>query len=205
VNRIERHERDVAPGRRSGIVGALFLGAVLLGLGACARSAAAPTNAAASVTSTVASRLRAPVSRTGMLIRKPPSEVFRAFVDPDVTTKFWFTMSSGKLAKGAKVRWDWEMHGVSADLVVEELEENRRLVISWGDGTTVEFLFMPFEGHTYVQITERGFSGTDDEKVARAMDSVGGYSFVLANLKAFLEHNTVLTTVADGKPKGLHL
>ena len=34
---------------------------------------------------------RAPVMRTGMLIRKPPADVFEAFVDPNITTKFWFT------------------------------------------------------------------------------------------------------------------
>ena len=38
-----------------------------------------------------------PKSKTGMLIRKPVAEVFEAFVDPDITTKFWFTKSSGRL------------------------------------------------------------------------------------------------------------
>jgi uncharacterized protein YndB with AHSA1/START domain len=38
---------------------------------------------------------QAPVAKTGMLIRKPVAEVFEAFLDPDVTTKFWFTKSSG--------------------------------------------------------------------------------------------------------------
>jgi catechol 2,3-dioxygenase-like lactoylglutathione lyase family enzyme len=32
-----------------------------------------------------------------MLIRKPAAEVFEAFVDPDVTTHFWFTKGSGRL------------------------------------------------------------------------------------------------------------
>ena len=38
-----------------------------------------------------------PVMNTGMLIRKPVADVFEAFIDPDVTTKFWFTKSSGRL------------------------------------------------------------------------------------------------------------
>ena len=48
---------------------------------------------------------RVPVTKTGMLIRKPVDQVFEAFVNPDITTKFWFTRSSGKLAPGAKVEW----------------------------------------------------------------------------------------------------
>ena len=35
-----------------------------------------------------------------MLIRRPVGEVFAAFVDPDVTTKVWFTKSSGRLEAG---------------------------------------------------------------------------------------------------------
>lgn len=34
-----------------------------------------------------------PVAKTGMLIRKPVAEVFEAFIDPNITTKFWFTRS----------------------------------------------------------------------------------------------------------------
>ena len=44
-----------------------------------------------------------------MLIRKPIAQVFEAFVNPEITTKFWFTKSSGRLALGKKVRWDWEI------------------------------------------------------------------------------------------------
>ena len=47
-----------------------------------------------------------------MLILRPISEVFEAFVNPEITTKFWFTRSSGRLELGKKVRWDWEMFGV---------------------------------------------------------------------------------------------
>jgi uncharacterized protein YndB with AHSA1/START domain len=32
-----------------------------------------------------------PTTKTGMLIRRPADEVFEAFIDPEVTTKFWFT------------------------------------------------------------------------------------------------------------------
>ena len=41
-----------------------------------------------------------PIARTGMLIRRPVADVFEAFINPDVTTRFWFTGSSGRLEAG---------------------------------------------------------------------------------------------------------
>ncbi len=40
---------------------------------------------------------------TQMMIRKPVAEVFRAFIDPTITTKFWFTKSSASLEEGKTV------------------------------------------------------------------------------------------------------
>ncbi|KAF0818165.1 Ligand-binding SRPBCC domain protein family [Bacillus sp. ZZV12-4809] len=55
-------------------------------------------------------------SKVEMLIRKPVHEVFEAFIDPSITTKFWFTKSSGRLEEGKRFRWDWKMYGVSKRL-----------------------------------------------------------------------------------------
>ena len=49
-------------------------------------------------------------------------------------------------------------------------------------------------------ITASGFDGTDDQKVARAVDSMGGFSFALAACKAWLEHGVELNIVADHSP-----
>ena len=144
-----------------------------------------------------------PVAKVEMLIRRPVAEVFEAFVDPAVTTKFWFTKSSGRLEEGKEVRWDWEMYGASAQVIVKAVEENRRIFIEWGGGgkfTRVEWLFTPREDGTFVTITNEGFSGTADEIVAQAMDSVGGFTIVLAELKAFLEHDVTLNLVSDKSP-----
>lgn len=143
-----------------------------------------------------------PVSRTQMLIRKPVSEVFAAFVDPEVTTRFWFTKSSGRLEEGKDVRWDWEMYGASASVSVKAVDLNERILAEWGDPPrTVEWLFDPRgDNATLVTISERGFAGSDDEVVAQAIDSMGGFTMVLASLKALLEHGVVLSLVADHRP-----
>lgn len=149
-----------------------------------------------------------PSVKAGMLIRRPPMEVFQAFVDPAVTTRFWFTTSSGKLTQGAKVRWDWETYGVSTTVSVTAVEEDSRIVFDWNDDnpTTVEMRFIPWEHDTtYVQVTETGLSGDGDEIVAYTTGSAEGFSMVLCALKALLEHDVVLTAVVDHLPKGLEL
>jgi len=134
-----------------------------------------------------------------MLIRKPVSEVFEAFVDPAVTSKFWFTRGSGRLKEGEVVTWHWEMYGVSAEVEVKSIERNRRILIAWP--TSVEWIFSPRSDETtFVSIKVSGFVGSGDEKVAQAIDSMGGFSYALAGCKAFLEHGVQLNLSADHNP-----
>lgn len=148
-----------------------------------------------------------PVAETAMLIRKPVAAVFAAFVDPALTTRFWFTRSSGPLTPGARVRWDWEMYGVGTDVTVNAVEQDRRLVIEWdgyGGRTTVvwRFIAQP-DGTTFVTITESGFAGDGDALARQALDAVGGFTLVLAGAKALLEHGIALNLVGDRHPAGL--
>jgi uncharacterized protein YndB with AHSA1/START domain len=148
-----------------------------------------------------------PVMKTGMLIRRPVAEVFEAFINPEFTTKFWFTKSSGRLQEGKQVQWEWEMYDISVPVNVKTIEPNQRIVITWpGDSslTTVEWEFAPqADGTTFVSITESGFTGSGDELVKQVADSTQGFTLVLAGLKAYLEHNLRLNLVADRYPKGI--
>jgi len=148
-----------------------------------------------------------PITKTGMLIRKPVADAFEAFVNPDITTKFWFTRSSGRLEAGKQVQWDWEMYAVSVPVTVKAIEPNKRIVIEWPgykSPTTVDWMFEPQEdGTTFVSITEAGFTGDGDELVKQVTDSTQGFTLVLAGLKALLEHDVRLNLVADRYPKGL--
>lgn len=139
-----------------------------------------------------------------MLVRKPAAEVFEAMVNPDITTRFWFTRSSGRLAPGSTVRWDWETFGVSDVLTVREFEQDARLLIAWeSDPTLVEWRFEPRgAGATLVMVSCRGFPGGCDEVLPQAVDSKGGYTIVLAGLKAWLEHGIALDLVRDQFPDG---
>jgi GNAT superfamily N-acetyltransferase/uncharacterized protein YndB with AHSA1/START domain len=148
-----------------------------------------------------------PVMQTGMLIRRPAAEVYNAFVNPDVTTKFWFTRSSGPLTLGTAVQWEWEMYGIAIPVTAKVLEPDRRIVIEWpgyGGRTTVEWTFHERpDGATFVSISESGFSGTGDELVQQVTGSTGGFSLVLAGLKALFEHGLRLNLIQDRFPDGL--
>lgn len=143
----------------------------------------------------------APVAKAEFVIRKPVADVFDAFVNPDVTTKFWIKKSTGPLEEGATVRWFFT-DDISAGVRVLAIEENKRIEFEWGDepqdSSTVEWLFEPrSEDATYVNVTCKGFSGDGDTIVAQALDTTSGFSIVLTAAKAYLEHGVQLNIVAD--------
>lgn len=147
-----------------------------------------------------------PVVKLQMLFRVPVERVFEAFVDPDITTRFWFTHGSGRLTAGQDVIWEWRMYGVSTRVHVRELEENRRIAMEWGDDgkrSTVEWTFeVRPNGTSLVDVTNHGFTGTTNEVVSEAIDSSSGFSLVLANAKAWLEHGIDLKLIHDRFPDG---
>ena len=148
-----------------------------------------------------------PVAKSEMLIRKPVAEVFEAFVNPEMTTRFWFTKSTGRVEAGKHLTWTWEMYDISVQVNVKEIEAGKRILIEWGNYgsmTTVEWVFTPYENDTtYVSITNSGFQGDGDKVVRDSLDSKGGFTWVLAGLKALLEHDLELNAIADAFPKGL--
>lgn len=148
-----------------------------------------------------------PTTNSAMLIRKPAAEVFEAFVNPEITTKFWFTKGSGRLEVGKQAQWEWEMYGISIPVTAKAVEPNERIVIEWPgykNPTTVEWRFEPYEeGTTFVRITESGFTGDGEELVKQVTGSTQGFTLVLAGAKALLEHGIQLNLVADRYPKGI--
>jgi len=151
---------------------------------------------------------KAPATRAVMMIRRPVAEVFDAFVDPAITTRFWFSASSGRLEEGARVRWDWSWYDVSADVRVLAFERDAHLSIEWGDETSRTVATWTFTAlspdRTFVRIDETGYAGDDDAMVAQALDSTGGFHLVLAGAKAWLEHGVQLGLVPDHLPDDAH-
>lgn len=140
--------------------------------------------------------IQPPVARVTMLIRKPVADVYKAFVDASITTKFWFNRSSGSLVPGKTVTWHWDHYGASADVSVKALETNKRILIEWP--SPVEWVFTAMTADTtFVSITASGFSGDDDAQVSQALDSTEGFNLVIAACKALLEHGVLLNLISD--------
>lgn len=147
-----------------------------------------------------------PIATTAMLIRKPVAEVFEAFVNPAITSNFWFTKGSDRLQAGKQIRWDWEMYNHSEQITVRVIEVNKRILIEWdsyGTLTPVEWAFTsPSDNTTFVSITNTGFGGDGDSVVKQCLDITEGFALVLAGAKAYLEYNIKLNLIADRYPEG---
>jgi uncharacterized protein YndB with AHSA1/START domain len=148
----------------------------------------------------------APVAKAEMLIRKPVGDVFQAFVDPAITSKFWFSDGDGTLETGKQVTWTWKMYNFSVKVHTKAVEKNKRILVEWavaGAPTTIEWRFEELAEGTFVSITNTGFRGEAEKVVQEAIDSTEGFAFVLAGAKALLEHNVRLNLVPDRFPQGL--
>ncbi len=135
-------------------------------------------------------------TKVSLLIRKPVNEVFQAFINPEISTRFWFSKSSGKLVQGEKVTWEWEMYGVTDEVVVEEIVPNERIHIQAQNLRETIFRFEPFsDTETIVEIENGEF-----ETVEEIIDTTEGYTLVLSGLKAVLEHDLDLHLIEDKHP-----
>lgn len=137
-----------------------------------------------------------------MLIRKPIENVFEAFINPDVTTNFWFTKSTGKLEEGKTVTWEWEMYGVKSVVKVNQVISGQLIRTEWGEpSTNVDYEFTTMENGTLVVIKSYGFSQTGDDLLKVINDNTGGFTTVLDGCKAYLEHGINLNLIQDKFPK----
>jgi uncharacterized protein YndB with AHSA1/START domain len=144
-------------------------------------------------------------AKAEMLIRKPVEEVFEAIINPEITTKFWFTKASGRLDENKKVEWVWEMYNHSVPVYVKSIQPQKKIIIDWGndeDLSTVEWTFKKINNNeTFLSIVNSGFKGAGDKIISQVRDSTEGFTIVLAGLKAWLEYGIRLNLVADRFPQ----
>jgi len=136
-----------------------------------------------------------------MLIRKPIDKVFEAFINPEVTTNFWFTKSTGKLEEGKTITWEWEMYGAKSEVKVLQIIPNQLIKTEWGlFSNNVDYEFKEMEKGTLVIIKSYGYSETGDELLSVINDNTGGFTTVLDGCKAYLEQGINLRLIEDKFP-----
>lgn len=139
-------------------------------------------------------------AKAELLIRKPIAEVFNAFIDPVHISKFWFDKSTGPLCENASIEWHWTMYNFSIPVTVNEFKTNERIVMTWGEeeSETLEWVFIERSDETtYVRLINKDFTGSDEDKLVKALDSTGGFNLMIAAAKAYLEHDIQLNVVED--------
>ncbi|WP_175622296.1 SRPBCC family protein [Chryseobacterium schmidteae] len=137
-----------------------------------------------------------------MLIRKPIQEVFEAFINPEITTNFWFTKSTGKLEEGKTIIWEWEMYNAKSEVKTLQIIPNQLIKTEWGlFSNNVDYEFKEMEKGTLVIIKSYGYSETGDELLSVINDNTGGFTTVLDGCKAYLEHGINLKLIEDKFPQ----
>jgi uncharacterized protein YndB with AHSA1/START domain len=137
-----------------------------------------------------------PVVRATMLIRRPPGEVFAAFVNPQILRKFWLRDASGPLGPGARVEWHFMVAGASARVVVTGFEAPRRIGFNWPGNMHVELTFDAFnDGATRLAAEVSGFGSGD--VLTQATNVVEGFAIVFCDLKTLLESGASANLVRD--------
>ena len=140
--------------------------------------------------------MTANVVHATMLIRRPPGEVFAAFVNPQTLRKFWLRDASGPLGPKARVEWHFMVAGASASVVVTAFESPRRIAFTWDGQMQVELTFEPFvDGGTRLAVA---VSGLDSKQLlSQATNVVEGFSIVFCDLKTLLEKGESANLVRD--------
>lgn len=142
-------------------------------------------------------------ARAEMLIRKPMDVVFEAIVNPEITTQIWFTKSSGRLEAGKEVVWEWEMYNHTVKVQVLEVISGKYIKLDWGNyeqPSTVEWHFKTMKDGTFVSVVNTIEQADPEKRIAEVRDATEGFTLVLANLKALLEHDIRLNLVTDRFP-----
>lgn len=140
-----------------------------------------------------------------MLIRRAVDEVFNAFIDPSVTSTFWFSDGSAVLREvGQRATWRWSWYGVESRVEVLEIDTPQLLFVRWGEGDDAGIVTWRFssrgDGATFVEIEHAGFNGDPEAVLAQVRENTEGFALVLAGAKAWLEHSVRLGLVPDRHP-----
>lgn len=148
-----------------------------------------------------------PAAKASMLIRKPVSEVFEAMVNPEITSRFWYSRGNGRLEVGKTVEWVWEEFNVTVNPKASQVIPDRLISFVWpgpGRDSTVDITFEPKGPEaTYVSIAEKGWDPGDKKLVEYLTGQTEGWTLVLAGMKAYLEHGLRLHLVEDKYPDGV--
>ena len=88
--------------------------------------------------------------------------------------------------------------GAAVETLVKEIERDKRILLEWSDGTTVEWTLQSRpDGTTRLAVENVGFKGTRDQVLETALEATQGFTIVLCDLKTLLEQGASANLVRD--------
>lgn len=124
-------------------------------------------------------------------INKPIEEVFKAFTDNEIISKYFVTSASAPIkAVGDKITWSWGEH--KTDITITEYVENKRVAFTWPGykvdyDTNVFFEFQIVDDKTRVVVTEEGWRD-DEAGINSSLMNNAGWKDMLLCMKAWVLH-----------------
>lgn len=139
-----------------------------------------------------------PIAKTSMIIRRPVSEVFNSFVDPEKITKFWLSSTTAPLGPEVSVVWEFMVEGAVTNVEVTYFDLDKQIDIRWEDGSISELRFDKIDDNkSIIDIKSYGFTGTPEEVLETAIDSTSGFTIVVCDLKTYLEEGRSMNICRD--------
>ena len=122
-------------------------------------------------------------------INQSLEKVFETIIDQQKIVKYFVSSSSGKIATGAKIIWEFKDYDVTLEVHILDVIENKKIQFEWeasGNKAQVIILFSEEnKGKTNIEITEDSFE-ENVEGIKRAMGQTQGWTDFICSLKAYL-------------------
>jgi uncharacterized protein YndB with AHSA1/START domain len=125
-------------------------------------------------------------------INRALSAVYHSFADNKIMSQYFTTDAGAPITKaGETIKWKWGKE--EADVIINEVIENKSVAFRW-KGYKVDYdVFTLFEftyenGHTNVKVTEEGWN-KDDAGIESSLANCSGWENMLCCMKAWTEHN----------------
>ncbi|RRN74364.1 hypothetical protein EI200_03445 [Peribacillus simplex] len=129
---------------------------------------------------------------TKFKIVKPTNEVFEAIVNPEKIGNFWFSSSSERWEQGRTLTLRYNEYGAEVVIHVLEVEENRKIVYSWGGNaheTVVTITLKKLDNtSSIIEVNESGLKEDDPEIIKKMIGQKEGWVYTLTCLKGYLEN-----------------
>ncbi len=139
-----------------------------------------------------------------IIINKPIAQVYSAWATPKQLTE-WFLEkaeytkpdgskrpSNQKIQKGDKHQWKWNNWDIIESGKVLEANGKDRLSFSFGEGGNVHIYLNKNGKGTEIELIQDNIPTSDKDKMNYYVGCATGWTFWLANLKAWLEYGITL-------------